>query len=363
MFIINRIVVFLNWIVVAALLLSYASTWVSPATFIYPAFFGLAFPAVLLINLVFLVYWFFFGKLRMLYSALPLVLGFSYWNRCFNLYGSNATPATSVEQSKVMSYNVRLFDLYNWTDNNATRKKIFDFLKAEDADIICFQEFFNQEPPTGFPTREELKEILRARHVAEAYTHKLIQRQYFGLAVFSVYPIIEKGEIKFENDDNNNALWVDLKRKTDTLRVYNVHLSSIRFQAKDYEALGQEPGPGQKKKNNQLEQRIYGRLKEAFVKRVEQTEKVLAHIQQSPYKTLVCGDFNDTPVSYCYSRFSQYLTDAFTVSGRGWGSTYTGGLPFLRIDYIWHTDRLNSTGFKVHDTKLSDHYPISCVVY
>lgn len=362
MFIVNRIVVFLNWIAVGALLLAYSSTWISPESFILPAFFGLAFPLILLVNLVFLVYWFIFGKFRMLYSGTALVLGFSYWNRCFNLLGSDTVPADAGEQSRIMSYNVRLFDLYNWTDNNKTKEKIFDFLKQENPDIICFQEFFNQEPPTDFVTREKLKKILKANHVAEAYTHKLIQRQYFGLAVFSIYPILQKGEIKFENDNNNNALWVDIKRKTDTIRVYNVHLSSIRFQPQDYAALGEEAGPGQMKKT-ELEQRIFSRLKTAFIKRVQQTQKVLEHVKKSPYQTVVCGDFNDTPVSYCYAQFNQYLTDAFTVSGSGWGSTYTGKLPLLRIDYIWHTEQLNSTAFKVHDINLSDHYPVSCIVY
>lgn len=359
MFIFNRIVVIINWIAILCLLLAYSSTWISPATFTLPAFFGLTFPFILFVNLFFILYWFFFGKFRMLYSGLALVLGFSYWNRSFNLFAGSGE--TDLKGTKVLSYNVRLFDLYNWTDNNKTKKQIFDFLVKEDADIYCFQEFFYQKPPTQFATRDTLKQILKAKHFVEAYTHKLRERQYFGLAVFSVYPILNSGEIKFENDDNNNALWVDLKRKTDTVRVYNVHLSSIRFQPQDYEAMGEDMSPGQKKSKE--EQRIYSRLKEAFVKRVTQTEKVLEHVKTSPYKTIVCGDFNDTPVSYCYAQFSKTLTDAFTVSGSGWGSTYTGKLPLLRIDYIWHSEALKSAGFKVHDVKLSDHYPISCTVY
>jgi endonuclease/exonuclease/phosphatase family metal-dependent hydrolase len=141
-----------------------------------------------------------------------------------------------------------------------------------------------------------------------------------------------------------------------------VHLSSIRFQRIDYEAMGEIPEPGQKHKKDE-EQRIFARLKEAFIKRVEQTRQVLDHVKTSPYKTVVCGDFNDTPVSYCYAQFSKYLTDSFTESGSGWGSTYTGKLPLLRIDYIWHSDHLNSAAFKVHDVKLSDHYPVSCIIY
>src|SRR5204863_221049 len=131
--------------------------------------------------------------------------------------------------------------------------------------------------------------------------------------------ILKKGEIKFENDDNNNALWADLVRKTDTIRVYNVHLASIRFQKSDYEAIGQDPGPGLKRKAKVVEQQIFSRLREAYIKRVSQAKKVIEHVKTSPYKVLLCGDFNDTPVSYCYSQFSEVLSDAFAGAGSGWG--------------------------------------------
>ncbi|HLP11018.1 MAG TPA: endonuclease/exonuclease/phosphatase family protein [Flavobacteriales bacterium] len=362
MFIVNRIILLLNWLAIVFLLVACVSPWVNPESFTIPAFFGLAFPFIFLANVLCLVWWLIFKKFRMLYSGIVLVLTFSYWNRSFNVYGSAAPAPEGSESSKIMSYNVRLFDLYNWIDNNKTKKKIFDFLKEQNADIYCFQEFFHQDAPSPFVTRDSLTKILKANHFVEGYTHKLIQRQHFGLAIFSVYPVIASGEIKFENDPNNNAVWADLKRKTDTIRVYNVHLSSLRFQKSDYEAIGQEPGPGQKRRSS-AEQQILSRIKNAFIKRVSQTNTVLDHVKTSPYKNLVCGDFNDTPVSYCYGQFSSILNDAFASSGSGWGATYTGRLPLLRIDYIWYSDKLNASGFKTHDINLSDHYPISCTVY
>lgn len=362
MFIFNRIIVFLNWIAVASLFLSYSATFISPETTVIPAFFGLAFPIIFFVNLFFLIYWFLFGKFRMLYSGVAIIIGFVYWDRSFNVYGNTSEVPAGCERTKVVSYNVRLFDLYNWTDNYKIKNEIFGFLKDEDADIYCFQEFFHQDPPSNFITRDTLKKFLRAKNYAEAYTHKLIQRQFFGLAIFTTYPILDRGILNFDNDANNNALWVDVKRKTDTIRVYNVHLSSIRFQKSDYEAIGQDPGPGQKRKTA-TEQRIISRIKSAFIKRVHQTNEVLNHIKLSPYKVMVCGDFNDTPVSYCYGQFNSQLKDAFATSGSGWGSTYTGNLPLLRIDYVWYSEGLNATKFKVHSEKLSDHYPVSCEIY
>jgi endonuclease/exonuclease/phosphatase family metal-dependent hydrolase len=362
MFIVNRIILILNWLAVGALLLACTSTWISPETIILPAFFGLLFPFIFLANVLCLLWWLFFKRFRMMYSGIALVFAFPYWNRSFNFYSAGSYVPAGVESSKIMTYNVRLFDLYNWIDNNMTKNKIFKFLKEENADIYCFQEFFHQDYPSPFVTRDTLIHFLKAKYCVEAYTHKLIERQHFGLAIFSVYPVLASGEIKFENDPNNNAVWADLKRKTDTIRVYNVHLSSLRFQKSDYEALGQEPGPGQKKRSS-TEQQIFSRIKSAFIKRVSQTNTVLDHVKTSPYKTAVCGDFNDTPVSYCYGQFSTVLNDAFASTGCGWGSTYTGRLPLLRIDYIWYSDRFNVSGFKTHDINLSDHYPVSCTVY
>lgn len=360
MFIVHRIILLLNWLAVGALLLAYASSFIRPDTWIVPSFFGLIFPFLLLSNVLCLVYWLLFRRFRMLYSGIVLLIGFPYWNRSFNFWSTSNVPADK-QVTKVLSYNVRLFDLYNWTSNNSTKNKIFEYLKKQDADVVCFQEFFHQDPPSPFVTRDTLVQFLKAKNISEAYTHKLIQRQYFGLAIFTVYPILNSGKIVFENDSNNNALWVDVKRQKDTIRIYNVHLSSIRFQKSDYEALGEDAGPG--RRNNTAEQQIFSRLSIAFKKRIAQTQKVLKHVKTSPYKVVLCGDFNDTPMSYCYSQFNEVLNDAFTQSGGGWGATYTGNLPFLRIDYIWHSSNLESSGFTVGDQILSDHYPVTCFIY
>ena len=85
-------------------------------------------------------------------------------------------------------------------------------------------------------------------------------------------------------------------------------------------------------------------------------------VKKSPYKTILCGDFNDTPVSYCYNRIENELIDAFIESSSGIGSTYIGKFPFNRIDYIFYSNKLQSKEFKTHNIKYSDHKPISCYI-
>ena len=108
---------------------------------------------------------------------------------------------------------------------------------------------------------------------------------------------------------------------------------------------------------------IIEKLKIAYPKRAEQALTVMKHVQNSPYPTIVCGDFNDTPLSYTYQQFNSTLTDAFRNCGSGIGSTYVGRIPAGRIDYIFHSEDLNSTQFKIQEKSLSDHLAVSCKIY
>lgn len=145
----------------------------------------------------------------------------------------------------------------------------------------------------------------------------------------------------------------------DTVRVYNVHLQSIHLSNVDYKFVDDIMN---NKKTEELEnsKNILRRLKRAFIKRSSQSDLVAEHIQNCPYSTIVCGDFNDTPASYSYNNIAQNLKDAFVESGTGFGKTYIGKFPSFRIDYILHSDKYKSYNFRTIRQKLSDHFPLTC---
>lgn len=353
--IVRYVLIPVNVIVVLLLWLSGFSAYIDPIKFVFPAFIGLAYPFILLVNVIFIFIWMLFQKKFMLISVLAILISYPFFSKFFQL---NLNVDKTEKSIKVMTYNVRLFDLYNWSHNKATRNKIFKLLQNENSDIYCFQEFYQVDKKGAFTTRDTMITFLKANKYREAYTHKMRGDQYFGVATFTVYPIVNSGIINFSNDINNVCLFTDLIINGDTVRVYNMHIASIRFSYADYDFIENADYRQNDKALKKGFSTIYNRLSDAFIKRSVQTKIVLAHIVESPYPVIVCGDFNDSPISYCYQSFSDQLIDSFKEAGNGIGNSYAGTMPSYRIDYVFHSPKFKAVGYTTVHEKLSDHYPV-----
>lgn len=354
----------LNLLAVAALLLSYTSSWISPETAWPLALLGLAYPVLLLVNLLFLFLWLILRRKQALWSLGAILLGLSQFFSVVQFTGGDGTVKEDAIAIKVLSYNVRLFDLYEWTAASNTKDSIFDLVASANADIVCFQEFYDRPGSELFATRDSLKQLLNAKHISEAYTQKLSGDQRFGIATYSAYPIANEGVIKFGESANNICLWSDVViGKKDTIRVYNAHLASIRFQREDYKFMGELSQENVAKKESWSSSKdILKRLRDAFIKRASQAEQLAEHVAQSPHPIILAGDFNDTPLSYSYAQLANYLSDAFVESGHGVGNSYVGIFPSFRIDYIMYNEPFQSADFEVDKKDFSDHYPISATL-
>jgi len=330
----------------------------------YLAFPSLLFPYLYLINLFFLILWIIRRRWFLILPLIAFVLGLTRLPRVLQINPDEEKPVYVEGQSEaihVMSFNVRLFDLYNWSHNNETRQKIFNLFEKEKPDILCMQEFYSSEEPI-YDNITGLKEFLVANNYHVEFPITLRDRDNWGIATFSKYPIVEKGVLYFDKKTANICIFTDVQIQTDTVRIYNCHLQSIRFRDDDYkffENLGQGEGELTRLKKSR---RIVSRLKNAFIKRSTQADLIAAHIASCPYPVIVCGDFNDTPVSYTYQTISENLKDAFMESGVGLGSTYAGPLPGLRIDYLLYSGDFASYNFHTIRKELSDHYPISSML-
>lgn len=348
-----------------SLLLAYLCPFVHPETFWPLPFFGLAYPVIMVVVLILLVIGIFMKSRMVILILVVIAIGGKLHFRSLTFGFDKQELPEGQEVLKVLNYNVRLFDLYNYVDNKyANRNAIFKYLEEQNADVICFQEFYQQDKPTVFPTKDTLMNLLGTKYSHERYSHKLTGRQNFGIAMFSKYPMIARGDVMFddpENVDNNYCIYADIVKGLDTFRIYNAHFQSIKFQKDDYAIFGEnQQQVGVTKSTIRL---MLDKLRLAFPKRANQARKVMEHIEQSPFEVILCGDFNDTPISYTYNIFYSRFVDAFRNSSSGIGATYAGKVPAGRIDYIFHSKKLNSANFLIQKEAHSDHRAIQCEIW
>jgi endonuclease/exonuclease/phosphatase family metal-dependent hydrolase len=356
----------LTIICLSGMILAYLAPFIHPNTLKILPFFGLAYPILLLFTLIFLVIWTFAKSKWAIITLVVLLIGGKMHFRMIAIGSNEEILPTEERILNVMSYNVRLFDLYTAETDHRFEKRnaIFNYIQTENPDIICFQEFYHQDRPTSFSTRDTLIQLLGIKDYHERYAHKLRGRQNFGVAILSKYPMIAKGDVMFSTQgekDFNYCIFVDIIKNLDTFRVYNVHLQSIKLQQDDYSVfVDGSTETAEKKSTLRL---LIDKLTVAYPKRAQQAITVAEHIQSSPFPTIVCGDFNDTPMSYAYNQFDRILVDAFRNCSSGIGSTYVGKVPAGRIDYIFHTPNLKSSHFVIQKEAFSDHRAISCKIY
>ena len=362
----GKLILFINWITVLLLLTSFISHFISPEKVSILAFAGIAFPYFIVVNLLFSIYWILRLRWQFIYSFIAIAICWSTVDK-FIAFDFNKTPEASGKTFKVLSYNVRVFDIYNynrhWVSNTKKRNAIFNYITQEQPDIICFQEFVDDKGGK-FKIIDTLPYFQKATNYHFEYTKNVRNLNYFGIATFSKFPIVNRGKILFGNRTNNICIYTDVKINNKIIRIFNIHFQSIRFGEEDYEFAERIRDIEDINKNDEFEpesKKIFKRLRKAFIRRAEQVELVEPYIKSSPYPVIVCGDFNDTPSSYAYHTISDNLTDAFCESGKGFGQTYAGSaFPSFRIDYILHSNSLRAFNFNWDKFLYSDHYPIHC---
>jgi endonuclease/exonuclease/phosphatase family metal-dependent hydrolase len=315
--------------------------------------FGLMYPWVLLVLAAGTVWRLVTGDLKGL--ILPAAVLAITWTHAAETWAGWWSPAADVQvdpgtEVEVLSWNVRLFDRYDALGGAPIRDSILAVIDGEGADIVCLQECFIDEGKEAWMRRETLERRAGTEFWHADFSHEIDRNTHFGLVTLSKHPIVRSEVIRFENDANNGCIVTDVVVAGDTVRIFNAHLSSIRFDRKDYEAVKTGPDPDQRA-------RLWARLSKAWVKRAAQAREVAAEVEASPHPVVLVGDFNDSPVSYAVHRF-EMLEDAFAAGGQGLGGTYIGDLPPLRIDYILHSPELEARSFKTLDVELSDHCPL-----
>ena len=356
----HNLVLVLNLLSAAALLSSYLAPLINPARFVLPALFGLAYPYLLMLNLVFVFIWMIRLQKEILISVIVILLGWNHMNNLLPMTGKNHEIPEDIQQKelfKVLSYNVRGFDRYHLSGDPEARSAIFNFIGEEAPDILCLQEYYTSG--RSGQRQSDIDALLYPLdQSAIYYTTDPSNRKGFGIATYSRFPIIKRSRIPF-NSSSNAAMYTDHLLGSDTIRVINIHLQSIRFRKENYDFMDTARI---RYSNEQVQEirSIGSRLTGAFKQRAGQADIIARYIKDSPYPVLVMGDFNDTPQSYAYRKIRKGLKDAFRKAGKGFGNTYAGELPSFRIDYILTQPPFEAFEFRRVKKDCSDHFPISC---
>lgn len=332
-----------------ALVIAYLTPVVSPATFGSLTIVGIFAPILYIGVVICLLVWMVMGRWKIAgVVALLLVPGLFRISDFYNVvYMRQVEQKPSRNSFTVMSYNVRGFR--NDDSLRAMDNHVEYFAESDIADIVCFQEY-----ALDMPNVERMDSLFNARH-AKLYKKDVVESGEVVLRTYSRYPIISSGSISGEG--SGTSLWVDvIVGKNDTIRVFNNHLQSMNISSEDSSDIEQ----GRIFNDGDRMHSIVERIATNSSIRADYVDTLRMVIDNSPYRNVICGDFNDTPMSYVYRELKRGYLDAFEESGGGYGYTFRPMHGTLRIDYILHSKAFETESYFVDEQhELSDHLPIT----
>lgn len=328
----NKCIFLLNIVLAILTVIGYFLPFLAPKIFPILSVFSLLLPSLLIVNVVFLIYWLFLVKKQIWLSILILLLGFTFINKFYRFSGVNLPQEKS--DFTLMSYNVRLFNLFKWIDDPKVSQNIKEFVDVQDPDVLALQEYSKN-------TKIKFKQYPYSHIVSHGNKIKT------GQAIFSKFRIVDKGEIKLPNS-NNNVIFADIVIQKDTIRIYSIHLQSISISPDIHESMDEMDS-----------KRIIKRISKAFSEQQLQSELIRSHMKDANHRKIICGDMNNSAFSYVYRNVRGDLDDAFVQAGQGFGKTYDFNLFPMRIDYIFVDPLIQVKSFKTFDSFVnSDHFPL-----
>ena len=342
----------INLLLVICLGLGMLCTKISPEKSAFLPYFGLLFPFFALLNFFFFLFWIYFKKWFCLISLCMLLFAVPYIKDIFPL--SISTPHISEKDKKIsiLSYNIAMFGEARNFD------AIFSFIKEKNPDIVCLQEFGFYKSSKDLDRNVVFKKFSKMYPYKHVWYKNQFKSKDYGVVTFSKYPIINKQKILYDSK-YNISIYSDIVVDSDTIRIFNNHLESVKFTVKEKSEvnhLNSEEFLTQE--TFQLTESLLRKLGSAFKIRAKQADAVALEIKRSPYKTIVCGDFNDMPISYTYKKIKGNMNDLFVSTAFGFDYTYHDMAMFLRIDHIFISSAFLPIQCEIFHTNYSDHDPI-----
>jgi endonuclease/exonuclease/phosphatase family metal-dependent hydrolase len=350
-----------NIVVAIVFLLGCYGSWFNPKNFWFIGFFTLASLYLLVVLLGFIVFWFFAKKKMMLISIAAILLAWKPIGQIIKFRtAGNFTMAKSAASLRIMSWNIAQFNIVNHKKHPEVKTEMLNLINEYAPDVACFQELAGgDKDSTAINYVPTISKKLNFSEYSFCYKtfNEYDSKHHFGIIIYSRYPIINRQTINPISDDYNFVFqYIDIVKATDTFRVFNIHMQSLKFSNDNLQYLQDA------EKNTEIDiaksKSILYKLKIGFVKRQIQSENIKSEMNKSPYPVILCGDFNDVPNSYAYCTIGENLKNVYTEKGSGIGRTFSGISPTLRIDNIFVDEKFDVEQYTRIPKKLSDHFPI-----
>ncbi len=320
-------------------------------------FLAIGFPYLAILLFFCMLFWLIIKPKYAIPFFVIFLVGFKQLQVVMAINRTSAAYRTEVQpnQIRIANWNIRSFEgLVSRDKKRFIRNDVTDCIQGTKADVICLQEF-NHSYTKG-------QQSNNLALFTKIYPYYYFARDFkkgngvyvSGSIIFSKYPIVDSGKVVFPGRYSESIIYADIFNGNDTIRIYTTHLQSFRFNRADYE--GMEQIRQSKEEAIDASVGLVQKMKAAFIKRGQQANIVRETIDESPYPSIICGDFNDVPNSYTYAHIKgNNRKDVFLSKGLGIGRTYIALAPTLRIDYIMPDNRFTIHQMDMVDEDLSDH--------
>jgi endonuclease/exonuclease/phosphatase family metal-dependent hydrolase len=356
--IVKIILLLLNLLFAAGMLLGKAATILKPLHFSIFAYCGLAFPFFIVVNVAFIIFWFITGRWK--WTLISIVTALICINNIGNTFPIHLLKHSLLPNTPVltiMSYNIDAFGQFAPVKEDRIGGGLLSYVNKKEPDVVCFQEFYVYKHPKNKVTEKNVVQLLN--YFPYHYIHYSVHTESSaeGLAIFSKYPILNQGVCRFSKG-YYTTIFADIRVDGKMIRVFDHHMESNRFTFNDRKHYADLVSDFSAQQFHNVALTFSTKMNEAYGLRAKQADTVATVIKQSPYPVIVCGDFNDVPVSYTYTTIKGKLIDSFASVGTGYGNTYSSKYFPFRIDYIMCDPRFHPVWSRVDRVHHSDHYPI-----
>jgi len=327
------------------------------------AMLGLVFPLLFFVLAFFVVLWATLKSGWWWISLIVLLLGFQ---QIIAVFGFNF-PRDYTYEKKPGTLRILQWNVTSWDEGNKKSKVengeqsfrpfMMDLVQAQNADIMCFEEFFESIDTNYF--KPNISAITKMGFPYHYFVPSVsFENDYeSGVVIFSKYPMIDSAKFDFKKKvPGEHLIYTDIKVKDKIFRIFATHLQSVHFVKSDYQSLSRlkhADNPGLSDSRT-----IASKLKRGYMSRYQQAQLVQQKIKESPYPAIICGDFNDVPNSSTYFKIKGNLQDAFLKKGSWIGRSFRYISPTLRIDYILSDKQFKVNQFQTIHVPYSDHYPV-----